>query len=375
MAKRPFQRSGGILRDDYTNPEARPHVEQSPASLMGEPLDEADRVQGLADVVSDDAGAQFRGVHSLAGDRSPEYLETLLSALEAGSAAAPNALLPFVEDPRVRPALAAAARRAPARELANFAQAAAFAGGDAAIPVLRERLHELLDAPEALRDDPFFNPVTGSLVTVAHGLLRLGSDQQEAATVLARVVREHPCAFNRRSAAYQICEALDEDLSPEIKPLLEGVLAEQLAAIDPEMLATVAHSVAKVDPDRVLARCRELLSEPSSEIRMSVTMALQRMDNPKARALLLEHLPSEPWLRCAAHIAAYLGGDVPATLRADIARRALADDSPSLRRGGIALLANLDPETAKGLADAALLDEPDPLLQKGLLKKAARETT
>jgi hypothetical protein len=370
MAKRAFQRSAGILRDEYTNPEGRKHVEVSPASLMGEPLNEADRAQGLADVVSDDSRAQFRGVHSLSGDRSSEFLEGLLAALEGGSAAAPNALLPFLEDPRVRPALVAATRRAPAAELANFAQALALAGGDAASAVLSERLRELVDAPETFKDDPFFNSVTGSLVTVAHGLLRLGSDQDEAAMVLARVVREHPCGFNRRSAAYQIGEALDEDLPQETRRLLEGVLAEQLASTDPQMLATVAHTVAKSSPDLVLAKCRELLNDPSSEIRSPVAAALERIGDPRARALLLEHLPREPWIRSVAQIAAYLGKDVPAALRADIAERALADESPSLRRVGMTLLYGLDSDTARALADAARVDEPDPLLQKTLERLA-----
>jgi hypothetical protein len=372
LAKRPFQRSRGILRDEYTNLEGRRHVEEAPASFMGEPLSDADREQGLADVVSGDPGAQFRGVHRLSGDRSPDYLESLLASLESGSAAAPNALLQFVKDERVRPALAAAARRAPASDLANFAQAVALAGGESAVTVLRECLHELLSVPETFRDHPFFNPVTGSAVTVASGLLRLGSDQQEAATLLARVVREHPCAFNRRSAAYQICEALDYELSADTKRTLEGVLLEQLTNDDPEMFAVVASALVSVSPDQVFSRCRQLLLDTSSEVRVRVTMALRRMEDPAARALLLEHLPREPWLRSAVQMAAYLGGDVPAPVRADIAKRALADDSPSLRRGGAALLRDLDPETARGLAETAMADEPDPLLRKRLQEHLGR---
>jgi hypothetical protein len=370
LAKRPFQRSRGILRDEYTNPEGRRHVEEASASFLGEPLSDVDREQGLLDVVSGDSGAQFRGVHRLAGDHSPEYLDSLLASLESGSAAAPNALLQFVEDPRVRPALAAAARRAPARDLANFAQALAFGGGETAVTVLLERLREL-DTPEAFADDPFFNWVTGSLVTVASGLLRLGSDQQEAATVLATVVRKHPCAFNRRSAAYQICESLEHELSADTKRTLEGVLLEQLATDDPEMFAVVAPPVARARPDQVLARCGELLRDTSSEVRVCVTRALHRMADPRARALLLEHLPREPWLRSKVQIAAYLGGDAPAASRADIAKQALADDSPSLRRGGAALLRDLDPDTARGLAEAALVDEPDPLVRKHLEEHVA----
>jgi hypothetical protein len=374
LAKRPYQRSRGILRDEYTNPEGRRHVEEVPASFLGEPLSDADREQGLVDVVSGDSGAQFRGIHSLAGDHSPEYLERLLASLENGSAAAPNALLQFVEDPRVRPALAAAARRAPANELANFAQAVALAGGEGAVAVLRECLQQL-NTDEAFADDPFFNPVTGSLVTVASGLLRLGSDQQEAATVLAAVVRKHPCAFNRRSAAYHIGEALEDALPADTRRTLEGVLVEQLASDDPEMLAAVAPALAKAKPDRVFPRCGELLGDPSSEIRFGVTLALQKMRDPKARALLLEHLPREPWVRSAVRIAAYLGGDVPAALRADIAKRALADESPSLRRGAAALLRDLDPDTARGLAETAMADEPDPLLRKRLQEHLGRAST
>lgn len=372
MPKRPFQRTSGLLRDEYTNPEGRPHIEHTPASLVGEKLSDAERAEGIADVVSVDPGAQFRGVHRLCEDRSAEYLASLLSSLEAGSAAAPNALLPFVEDVRVRPALAAAARRAPDRDLANFAQALALAGGESAIAVLRERLHELLNSPEVFEDDPFFNSVTGSLVTVARGLLRLGANQEKAATVLARVVREHPCGFNRRSAAYQICEALEEAIPAEAKRTLDGVLAEQLATDDPEMLAAIAATLAKASPDQVFVRCSELLSDTSSDVRIGVTRALQRMEHQKARALLLEHLPREPWLRSAAQIAAHLGQDVSASFRADIAKRALADDSPSLRKGGAALLRDLDPETARDLAQGALADEPDPLLRKRLREQVDR---
>jgi hypothetical protein len=339
------------LRDEYTNPEGRRHVEQAPASLMGEPLSDTDR-------------------YRLSGDHSPEYLDSLLASLESGSAAAPNALLQFVEDPRVRPALAAAARRAPARDLANFAQAIALAGGEGAVAVLRDRLHEL-HTQEAFADDPFFNPVTGSLVTVAGGLLRFGSDQREAATALAAVVREHPCAFNRRSAAYQICDSLEYALSADTKRTLEGVLLEQLATDDPEMFAVVAPPLARARLDQVFARCGELLRDPSSEVRVCVTRALQKMEDPRARALLLEHLPREPWLRSMVQIAAYLRGDVPAALRADIAKQALADDSPSLRRGGATLLRDLDADSARGLAEAALVDEPDPLVRKCLEEHVA----
>jgi hypothetical protein len=98
------------------------------------------------------------------------------------------------------------------------------------------------------------------------------------------------------------------------------------------------------------------------------------MEGPRARALLLEHLPRESWLRSAAHIAACLGKDVPAEIRADIAKSALANDSPSLRRLGMALLSGLDSDTAQALADAARVDEPDPLLQKTLERLAGGET-
>lgn len=372
MAKRSFQRSRGILRDEYTNPEGRRHVEETTASLVGETLSDADRAQGLADVFSGDAGAQFRGVHRLADDRSSEYLESLLAALATGSSAAPNALLQFLDDKRVRPALVAATRRAPAADLANFAQAVALAGGHSAIAVLRDRLAELLNSPHTFEDDPFFNAVTGSLVTVAGGLLRLGADEEQAAAALARVVREHPCAFNRRSAAYEACEALEQPHSPEATRALESILAEQLVTDDPEMFTTVAPTLVKTREGQVLGRCRELLGHASSEIRTGASFALQKMKTPKANALLLEHLHREPWLRAAAQIAAHLRTDAPASLRTAIARKTLADDSPSLRRGGVALLRDLDPEIARSLAEEALVDEPDPLVRRGLEELLSR---
>lgn len=358
MPKRAFERSGGILRDQFADPQGRAYSLVARAALAGEPLRDADRANGLNDIISDDSAVQFRGVSCLAGDRSAEHRERLLAALEAGSAAAPSALLPFIEDRRVRPALVAATRRAPIRDLANFAQAVAFAGGEGAIEILRDRLEELLHAPRAFDDDPFFNPVAGSLVTVAGGLLRLRSDEEKAAAVLVRIVREHPCGFNRRSAAYEACEALEAVKSAQAVRALQSVLSDQLATDDPEMFAIVAPTLASARPDQVFVRCQELLADASSQIRMGVIMALRKIENPRAKALLLEHIPREPWLRTAADMAAHLREGAPASLRADIARRALEDDSPSLRRGGVALLRDLDPETARGLAGAALTDEP-----------------
>jgi hypothetical protein len=229
----------------------------------------------------------------------------------------------------------------------------------------------LLGTPECFANDSFSNPVTGSLATVARGLLRLGLDQQEAATVLARFVREHPSAFNRRSAAYGVCEALEEALPASARRTLESVLAEQLATDDPEMFAAIAPTLAKASPDQVLARCKELLRHTSSEVRVGVTLALQEMQDPKARALPLAHVSREPWLRSAVQIVAYLGRDVPASFRADIGKRALADDSPSLRLEDTALLRDLDTSTARGLAEAALVDEPDPLVRRQLLAEMA----
>src|SRR5438034_3458268 len=143
MPKRPYERSAGLLRDSYSDPEGRPYNEMIPGPLLGEALSDADRTHTLADVVSDNPVAQFRALISLADDRSPQHLEDLLEALATGSAAAPIGLLPFLEDPRVRPALVAAARQASGEDLANFAQAVALAGGAGAVEVLRARLEEL----------------------------------------------------------------------------------------------------------------------------------------------------------------------------------------------------------------------------------------
>jgi hypothetical protein len=372
MPKRAYERIRGLLRDKYSDPDGVVCIHEMPASMVGESLPDADRTAAFADIVSADPGAQFQGVHRLASERSPELLESLLRALEGGSAAAPNSLLRFLEDPRVRPALVAAARRAPARELSNFAEPVALAGGEGAVEVLLERLEELLHQPQTFADDAFFNWMTGSLVTIAGGLLRLRADEERAAMVLARVVREHPCAFNRRSAATEVCKALEQSHSGEATRVLESVLAEQLMTADPEMLATTAPILARTSPDQVLARCRDLLTNASSMLRFTVALALQEMDTPRAKAVLLEHLPREPAMRTACGIVAYLGGEASASIRAEIAKRALADESPSLRRDGCALLRDLDPQIARELAQLALTDEPDPLIRKQLGEQLRR---
>src|ERR1700730_12074147 len=117
--------------------------------------------------------------------------------------------------------------------------------------------------------------------------------------VLARVVREHPCAFNRHSASREVCKALKQSHSGEATPVLESVLAEQLMTDDPEMVAMTAPILARTRPDQVLARCRDLLNDASSMLRFTVGLPLQEMDPPEAQAFLLEHLPPEPAIRTA----------------------------------------------------------------------------
>jgi hypothetical protein len=88
--------------------------------MLGEDLPEADRKNFLQDLGSR-SEPEGQSIFALFCDMSQEKLDGLLKSLEAGNIAAPMYLLRFRDDPRVRPALVEAARRAPAAEVANFA--------------------------------------------------------------------------------------------------------------------------------------------------------------------------------------------------------------------------------------------------------------
>lgn len=365
MSKHSFDRDQGILREEYEDSTGKKHVMQIAAALVGEELGADDRSASLADIESPVAAQQFRGVYALGQERSPEVLERLLAALEAGSEVAPNALLPYVGDSRVRPALLGAVARIPGEKLANFAQALALAGGEGAADVLRHRLDELANDPMTFRDDPFFNRRAGSLAVLAAGLLRLGSAVTVSAGTLVGLLG-HACVGNRQFAAREAVDALQLTLQVEVRDLLRMSLVRFLDADDAQLFGTVARALIDAHLDHVLQRCESMLGSPYAEQRSAAVRVLGAMTDPGVATILLRHLPQEPELRVACSIVRALRDQVPVDLRTGIVRRALANESPSVRLEGVGLLSLLDAFSASSMAQEALADEPEPLLQARL---------
>ena len=150
MTKRAFERRDGVLFDSYEFPSGQKCRAQFSAQSLGEPL--SDEQLQLARESSAQAPDLAQGAFTLRWEeKSDQSLEALLSGLTAGNIVAPPALLNSLDDPRVRPALIEAARRAAPGWLANVAQVVGIVGGAGARDVLRQRMEELSRPPRPSR--------------------------------------------------------------------------------------------------------------------------------------------------------------------------------------------------------------------------------
>lgn len=370
MPKRAFERRDGVLFDRYEFPPGQKCTAQFSAQSLGEPL--SDEQLQLARESSAQAGDRAQGAYTLRWENKTEQsLEALLRGLAAGNIGAPSALFQYLDDPRVRPALIEAARRAAPGSLSNFAQAVGIAGGAGAREVLRQRMEELLAASETFEDSSFFNFTAGAAATVAEALLQLDPDDTAGASCL-RTLMTHPCRHNRENAAMHAASAYRPRLKTEAMQVLESILRPLVQDPDDLLFFAAIEALKALEPKAVTERCVKLLdSEVDEPIpRAANYLATFSLSKNAVVPRLVDWLSRQRVVRNALPVAWVLGSLIPEPLRLDLLRRALADESPSQRWAAIRLLDSLEQGLKRELATAALADETDPALKRALTAAA-----
>lgn len=365
VTKRAFERRDGLLVDHYESPSGRKNTALIPAQRVGEPLSE-EQLRGARE--SSTQGQDRRsGAYLLRQEpQSEETLSALLVGLAAGNIEAPMGLLKYLDDPRVRPALIDAVRRAPADSLANVAQVVGLAGGAGAKEALRARMDELLSAAATFEDSSFYNFTAGSAAVVAESLLRLDADDTAAAKALRRLFITHPCEMNRRNVAMHAASAYRRGQVTEAMQELEAML-RPLTEADAELFFAALPALKKLEPRATTERCLKLLDDEDELMaRAANALLLLPLTQGAVVPRLLEWISRQSTVRSALFVAFALGALAPEALRVSLVRRALADESPSLRWAAIERLRALERQQMIDLARAALTDEPDPALAKAL---------
>lgn len=363
MPKRAFERREGLLIDRYQLPSGQECTAQIPAQRLGESLSQEQLQharESSAQALDFGQGAYLLRFES----RNAHTLESLMLGLEAGNIAAPGALLGYLDDPRVRPALVEAARRAPPDSLANIARVVGITGGPGAREVLRQRMNELLASSATFEDSSFFNFTAGSAASAARALLDLDPDDATAANCL-RMLSQHPCAANRRSAVMNASGAYRSRLKTEAMQQLESILRPLLNDPDAELFFAALEALKEIDLVAVTERCLRLLDSCDELIPHAANFLSQLpLTNAAVVPRLIEWISKERVVRNALLVATSLGSLVPEQLRVDLIRRALEDESPSQRWAVVVCLRTLEKKLRVDLATLALKDEPDPALVK-----------
>jgi hypothetical protein len=234
--------------------------------------------------------------------------------------------------------------------------------------MLLKRLDELVSDRKTMKNDKFFNFRAGSLASTATALLALDPGATDAANALLALLK-HPCASNRDTALMGVAEVAESEPKTEAAGLLHAEVAARFEKAEQGEFRILAKSLARVMPDRVLARCRELLASKDASLRDEIVSTLAEIRSPKAIALALQWLPRIASLHSAITVATILAPLVPEPTLQKIARRALSDDSPFCRWSAVSyLLPALPRKIAKQLSAAAMRDEPDPALRRLLQK-------
>lgn len=370
MTKRPFDRKRGMLIDEYEDPPGQKRGSYLPASMYGEELAPEDR-RHLLDRTAAGKGTSF----DLQDEKSPEYLDALLAGLGKQGWALPMALIRFLDDHRVQPALLDATEKARGRDLANFAQVVGMVGGPGSRELLRRRLAELAADAKTYEDDSFCNWLAGSLCTTACSLLQLDPDAMDAADALLRLFA-HPCRHNRNSAFWHAAEVLESRRHVQTAPArrLSTALDAQLETADDELFLYLCDFFYPRHAKVVRQRLVSMLDQEAVETRGAAMRKLSQLPygNGWALALIRDRLPTEKSLRLRVTITRMLGRLVPDDQRVMIVREALADESPSLRLEGLSLLEELPAPLARDPARDALKDEPDAMLKDRLQRCSER---
>jgi hypothetical protein len=367
MAKRVFERRDGQLFDRYELPSGKQCTAQFSAQRLGEPLPE-EQLHAARESASQQLDRRSGAYVLRAEEKHADTLEALLAGLSAGNIRAPMTLLAYLDDPRVRPALVEATRLARPESLANVAQVLGIVGGPGAREVLRQRMEALLAAPETFEDSTFMNFTAGSAATVAKSLLGLDAEDIAAANCLCRLLT-HPCANNRSNAAGCAAAAYRHGLKTEAMQRLAAALQPLVHNQDDELFLSAIEGLKALEPRAVIDRCVRLLdgevNEPYSRAAI-ILVGLPLWESADVLPRLIEWLSGHRTHRVVLPIAGALGSLVPAELRLDLLRRALADDSPSQRWTAIRLLGSLPLGQRVELVSIAVADEPDAALKNAL---------
>ncbi len=368
--KRAFERVDGQLIDRFVGLDGKRVTSYAPSAMAGERVPAAQRARMLAQMKKGG-----RGAYALRHEESPEHFEALLGALAAGDSSAPSALTTYLDDPRVRPAILAAARAKPLGDASNHFQMLGYCGGAGAKEALTERLRALQGDPDTLKDDAFFNWKAGELGTVATALLRLDRDASQAAEALVSLL-EHPCAFNRSSATRQMCEMLTDSSHGSIQTTafrqMRKAIARMLKAPEDDAFLAALRALVITHRDEALARARRLLRSKKADTRRWTASALAALDAGRGGLpLLAEWVEEERELEVLTDTLRLFPFLIPLTRRRGLVRRSLADEAPSKRWYAVALLEHLPSADRRVAARTALKTEPDPAIAKAL-RKAAR---
>lgn len=368
--RQPFLRRGPLLLDP-------PDVDTGAvihAAELGEPLSADERAHLLAQLTSTDRAQQEEAITGLGPDRSAETFDALLLALDQGCAAAAAPLLGFLDDPRVRPALAAALRRAPITGLESLARAVGVAGGRDAIEGLRARLPDTAAAFETEAEPAAADAALCTLLAVAQAILRLDPDAADAAEVLLLALRR-AAPSSRWLVVDAIVQVLRPDLATGATRSLERALAPLLAGEDIDAFLAAAPLLARNHGDAVLRRCAAALLDPGATSAREAVLALARIPFPfAARALSTVARwvrrgegPLGELLWAAGLVIDLL--DLETTV--ELLRRGLAAAAPSLRLDAIRIIQTLAP-TAEHLAllETGADGEPDALLRREMRRLA-----
>jgi hypothetical protein len=373
--KRAFERKNGVLSDSYIGDDGKSVCSQMPAAMLGEEPTREERAALVQRMKSDDVGRAQQARYALTTDKSAEVLDGLLAAIEGGADPSLE-LVKFVDDPRVRPAVVKAARRKNLGLAGNVYQVLGIVGGDGAADVLRDVIADLSTRPETFQDDKFFNRYAGELVIAARALLQLDADATAAAEAIVRVIDDHPCKFNRESAASSAVDAFRAGSSTDAMLRLKKKLDVLVDDENPTFFFRAASALVRERGMKLVDRAARYLDDDDANTRQSAFNALSNMSPPyhvAALHRLVEWFPRARTTRESIRGVGCLRDLLPLDVRVSVARRALADESPSLRLDGARSLSSVPVAERKQLAGEALSDEPDAAIRRILEKAAASE--
>ena len=342
---------------------------------FGEVLSRRERKECLSKIGSG-SNEENAAIMMLRNDRSPEYLQALLSCLPRNTSSVPIVLMDFENDAKVLPALIEAYKLAPLEELGNLPYAISLFAKGKAGEILLLRFQELIDDPEVFLDDEFYNFKAADLSFLTVEILLRLPTNQDALNIFIKLLN-HPCKSNRNNLISTFVGRAIAFAGSSILPIIYQIIIEQNGKFPAELndyvpaeqifVALLNKSISKT-----VGCLKEILYRDDENWWAHQCLGrLPEAYQPMARKVLLEYLlAGKTSLWQTQDCCSQLGDLVPeGFLAKSLAKEKnkikdlMDSESPSERFSGIQLLDHLDPKLACKLASYALQDEPDPALQ------------